>query len=81
VAKTESFERARRRASAALGRKVKDLRHSLKMSQADLVEDDGIRRALVSDIEQGKANPTRDTIVRIATVLGIEAAQLLKSDR
>lgn len=77
MAESESFARARRRASATLGRKVKDLRHSLKMSQADLADDAGTRRALVSDIERGEANPTLDTIVRIAMALGVEAADLL----
>ena len=81
MAKSESLERARNRASAALGRKVKDLRHSLQMSQADLADDAEIRRALVSDIERGRANPTLDTIVRIAKALGVESADLLKASR
>jgi transcriptional regulator with XRE-family HTH domain len=81
VAESDSFARARSRASATLGGKVRYLRHSLKMSQADLADDAGIRRALVSDIERGEANPTLDTMVRIATALGVESAELLKADR
>jgi transcriptional regulator with XRE-family HTH domain len=81
VAETESFERARSRVNAALGRNVKRLRHSLQMSQADLADDAGIRRAVVIHIERGMANPTLDTIVRIATALGVESADLFKANR
>ena len=77
MARCKSFARAQRRVRAALGRKIKDLRHSLQLSQADLAEDAGIRRALVSNIERGDANPTLDSIVRIATALGVEPAELL----
>ncbi|WGD56858.1 helix-turn-helix transcriptional regulator [Bradyrhizobium sp. CB1650] len=62
---------------AALGQRVKDLRHSRKRSQADLAEDAGIRRALVSQIERGDANPRLDTILRIASALKVEPAALL----
>lgn len=79
--KSESFARTQRRVKAALGRKVKDLRRSLMMSQTDLAEDAGIRRALVSDIERRVANPTLDSIVRLATALGVEPADLLSAGR
>ena len=51
------------------------------MSQTDLAEDAGIRRALVSDIERRAANPTLESIVRIATALGVEPADLLSDGR
>ncbi|MBR0749970.1 helix-turn-helix transcriptional regulator [Bradyrhizobium japonicum] len=66
---------------AALGRNVKDLRRSLMMSQTDLAERARIRRALVSDIERKAANPTLDSLVRIATALGVETADLLGAGR
>ena len=81
VAESESFARVQRRVRASLGRKVKDLRLSLEMTQTDLADEAEIRRALVSDIERGKANPTLDSIVRLATALGVEAAELLNLDR
>jgi DNA-binding XRE family transcriptional regulator len=44
-----------RRVRTTLGRRVKDLRLSLKMTQADLADEAEIRRALVSEIERGEA--------------------------
>jgi ribosome-binding protein aMBF1 (putative translation factor) len=81
VAKSESFATTQRRVKAALGRNVKDLRRSLTMSQTDLAEEARIRRALVSDIERRAANPTLDSLVRIATALGVEPADLLSAGR
>jgi transcriptional regulator with XRE-family HTH domain len=77
VDKSESFARAERRAKAALGRRVKYLRRSLAMSQSDLAEAAGIRRALVSDVERRTANPTLQSLSRIATALGVKLADLL----
>lgn len=77
----ESLTRAQKRARVTLGRKVKDLRLSLEMTQTDLAEEAEVRRALVSDVERGEANPTLDSIVRIAIALGVDAAELLGSDR
>lgn len=51
------------------------------MSQTDLAERARIRRALVSDIERKAANPTLDSLVRIATALGVETADLLGAGR
>lgn len=76
MSQSESFARAQRRVRTTLGRRVKDLRLSLKMTQADLADEAEIRRALVSEIERGEANPTLDSIVRIATALGVESAEL-----
>jgi transcriptional regulator with XRE-family HTH domain len=81
VSESESFARAQKRVRAAFGRKVKDLRRSLKLSQADLADDAGIRRALVSEVERGEANLTLNSIVRIAIALDVEPAELLSLDR
>nr|WP_283812427.1 helix-turn-helix transcriptional regulator [Bradyrhizobium pachyrhizi] len=67
---------------AALGRNVRSLRLSRRMTQQELAELAESRRALISDIERGEANPTFDSLVRIAITLGVEPADLLKgSDR
>ncbi len=78
---SESFGRARRRLRATLGHNVRELRVSLEMTQSDLADRAEIRRALISDIERGETNPTLDSIHRIAVVLGVEAAELLKRRR
>ncbi|MGY2931872.1 transcriptional regulator with XRE-family HTH domain [Bradyrhizobium sp. GM6.1] len=77
MGKSESFAKAERRTKAALARKVSDLRRSRKMSQTDLAEAARVRRALVSDIERSVANPTLESLCRIAAALGVELADLL----
>ncbi|MBA5845223.1 helix-turn-helix transcriptional regulator, partial [Escherichia coli] len=37
------------------------------------------RQALISEIERGEANPTLDSILRIATALGVEVVELFDS--
>ncbi|MGY3532188.1 helix-turn-helix transcriptional regulator [Bradyrhizobium sp. USDA 4452] len=81
MAASESFERAQRRLRAALGRNVRKLRLSLRMTQAELADRAESRRALISDIERGEANPTLDSVLRIAMALGVEASKLLKPRR
>ncbi|MGY3532219.1 transcriptional regulator with XRE-family HTH domain [Bradyrhizobium sp. USDA 4452] len=51
------------------------------MTQAELAERAESRRALISDIERGEANPTLDSVLRIAMALGVEASKLLKARR
>lgn len=80
VTETESFAKHQKRVRATFGRKVRDLRLSRKLSQADLADDAGIRRALVSEVERGEANPTLESIVRIALALDVEPAELLSMD-
>jgi transcriptional regulator with XRE-family HTH domain len=77
VAQSESFERAQRRLRATLGRNVRKLRLSLGMTQAELAERAESRRALISDVERGEANLTIDSLLRIATALRVEPAELL----
>lgn len=80
MGKSQSFAKTERRAKTALGRKIKDLRRSRTMSQVDLADAAGIRRALVSDIERGVANPTLGSLCRIATAFGVEPAELLTDE-
>lgn len=51
------------------------------MSQTDLADEAETRRALISEIERGEANPTRDTIVSIAMALGVNPAELFDQPR
>lgn len=75
----ESFATTRRRLRDNLGRRVRELRLSLKMTQADLAEDAEIRQALVSAIERGEANPTLDSVLRVAIALDVSLAELFES--
>jgi transcriptional regulator with XRE-family HTH domain len=81
VAQSESFERAQRRLRTTLGSNVRKLRLSLGMTQAELAERAESRRALISDVERGEANPTIDSLLRIATALRVEPAELLDRSR
>ncbi|AWO92676.1 MULTISPECIES: helix-turn-helix domain-containing protein [Bradyrhizobium] len=81
MAGSKSLAKTQEEIRAALGRKVRDLRRSLELTQADLASKAGIRRASVIEIERGGANPTLDTIVRIAIALHVNASELLVHDR
>ncbi|MGY4330224.1 DNA-binding XRE family transcriptional regulator [Bradyrhizobium sp. LB7.2] len=80
VAAFESFAKIQKRVRAALGRQVKDRRRALDLTQAELARQAGVRRAMVIEVERGEANPTLDSLVRIAVALKIEPAELLSSD-
>ncbi|WP_456854387.1 helix-turn-helix domain-containing protein [Bradyrhizobium sp. USDA 4501] len=81
VTGSDSFEGAQQRLRTVLGRNVRKLRLSLRMTQAELAERAESRRALISDIERGEANPTLDSVLRIAMALSVEASELLKARR
>ena len=49
------------------------------MSQEDLADEAETRRALISQIERGEANPTLNSIVKIAKALGVEMSELFGS--
>jgi transcriptional regulator with XRE-family HTH domain len=65
----------------ALGRKIRELRLSSNMTQADLADAAETRRALISEIERGEANPALNTVVSIAIALGVDPAELFESRR
>ncbi|MEX2182929.1 MAG: helix-turn-helix domain-containing protein [Chloroflexota bacterium] len=55
-----------------LARLCRDGRLALGWSQATLASRVGVSRSYITGIERSRANPTLDTIVRLATVLGFE---------
>ena len=60
-----------------LARNVRRLRHEKSWSQHDLAHESNIRQALVSALEISKANPTLESLDRIAAAFGMEVADLL----
>ncbi|MBR0707996.1 helix-turn-helix transcriptional regulator [Bradyrhizobium liaoningense] len=60
------------------GQRVRDRRLSLDMSQEELASEADIRRALISEIERGEANPTLESVIRIATALRISLSDLFE---
>ncbi|WP_349642828.1 helix-turn-helix domain-containing protein [Bradyrhizobium canariense] len=81
MAGSKSFEKVQERIRAALARNVCELRLSLGMTQAELAKRADIRRALISEIEREEANPTLETLVRVAAALRVDAAELLAGKR
>lgn len=61
---------------SAIGRSVKELRQSLSLSQSDLAERSETNQRFVSQLERGVANPTLDTILRIAKALRVDVTEL-----
>ena len=64
--------------SAKLGKNLKQIREAKKMSQGDVMRAMGCSRSYISNIENGKTNPTLETISKLAKVLGVSTGELLK---
>ena len=64
--------------SAKLGDNMKRIRTRKKMSQGDIARALDVDRGYISNIENGKKNPTLATIKKLADALGISANELLK---
>jgi transcriptional regulator with XRE-family HTH domain len=66
------------RPQAALGEAVRELRTKRKATQEDVAAGAGITPATLSLIERGQANPTWDTVCKIAAALGVSVIELAK---
>lgn len=66
------------RISIKLGQNLKKIRTQKKMSQGDMARTLGVDRGYISNIENGKKNPTLATIDKLAKVLGVSADELLR---
>ena len=64
--------------STKLGQNMKRIRIKKKMSQGDIARALEVDRGYISNIENGKKNPTLATIQKLANALGISADELLK---
>lgn len=64
-------------ASARLGKKIKEIRKSYKMSGNELARKLGMSQQQVSRYESGKSSMTIDTIILIANALEISINELL----
>ena len=64
--------------SIRLGKNLKRTRMAKGITQGDIVRALGMTRSSVSNIENGKANPTLATITRIAKAIGVPARDLMK---
>jgi transcriptional regulator with XRE-family HTH domain len=62
-----------------LARNVRALRHRRGWSQHDLADEADMRQALVSAIEVGSANPTLESLDKLAAALGVDLPTLFSS--
>jgi len=61
-----------------LGENLRKLRLKKNMSQVDLATALGVDRAYISNIENGRMNPTLSTLEKIAGALEIPMSELVK---
>ena len=64
--------------SEQLGKNMKRIRAKKKMSQGDIARALEVDRGYISNIENGKKNPTIATIQKLANALGVSADELFK---
>jgi len=61
-----------------LGENLKEIRLSKGIKQVAIANLLGVDRSFVSNIENGKTNPTLSTITSLAKALGVSINELLK---
>jgi len=64
--------------SAQFGKNMKRIRAKKEMSQGDIARALEVDRGYISNIENGKKNPTIATVAKIANALGVSPDELLK---
>ena len=64
--------------SKKLGNNLKTIRVSKNITQSDLADVLGVDKSFVSNIENGKNNPTLSTISSLAKALGVTVDELFK---
>ncbi len=64
--------------SEKLGKNLYKIRTNKNISQGDIARSLGVDRGFISNIENGKTNPTLATISKIAKAIGVSADELLK---
>ena len=60
------------------GKVLKELRKEKKITQIHISHEAEIDRAFVSELENGKKQPSLLTVFRIAEVLGVKAWEIVK---
>ena len=61
-----------------LAENLKRIRAEKGISQGDIVKSTGIDKAMISNIENGKTNPTLTTIAKLAKAIGVSIGELMK---
>jgi len=64
--------------STKFGKNLKQIRTEKGISQGDIARVLEVSRGFISNIENGKANPTLATITKLAKAIGVSSDELLK---
>ena len=64
--------------SKKLGENLKRIRTGKGVTQIEIAKKLAVNRSFVSNIENGKTNPTLSTITNLANALGVPVNELLK---
>jgi len=63
-----------------LGKKIRDRRNTISISQSQLADYAGLSVVTLSQIESGKANPSFETLDEIFHFLNLEILVVVKKD-
>jgi len=64
--------------ASKLGKNLKRIRLAKGITQGDIVRKLRVGRGFISNIENGKANPTLSTIAKLAEALDVKLDKLVK---
>lgn len=64
--------------ATAFGRRVRELRNALGVSQEALADRAGLHRTYLGSLERGERNVSLENICRLAGVLGVTPAELMQ---
>ncbi|MGC9599064.1 MAG: helix-turn-helix transcriptional regulator [Minisyncoccia bacterium] len=67
-----------RNEASKLGKNLKRIRTAKGITQGDIVRKLGVGRGFISNIENGKANPTLSTIAKLAKAINVSVLELMK---
>src|SRR5689334_14969500 len=63
-----------------LGARIRATRKAAGLTQAELAEAVGVEPESINRIENAKLNPSRDTLQKVAKVLGVKLSNLVDDD-
>jgi len=61
-----------------LGQNLKRIRTKKGISQGDISRTLNVNKSYISNIENGKSNPTLATITKLAKAVGVSSVELMK---
>lgn len=64
-----------------IGKRIRNRRQELDLTQGELAERAGLSRVYVCELEGDKYNPTAPTLLRLAKALRMSADELLNEER